>query len=74
MFKAGLPDNMLRIALEPEAASVFCEQLPLEKLGGASEGFDISKPGTKYMLIDLGGNCCDENQTHKICLTKNSAK
>lgn len=54
-FKAGLPDKMLRIALEPEAASLFCQHLPLEKLVGASKGFDVSKPGTKYMVIDLGG-------------------
>lgn len=46
---------MLRIALEPEAASLFCQHLPLEKLFGASKGFDVSKPGTKYMVIDLGG-------------------
>lgn len=46
---------MLRIALEPEAASLFCQHLPLEKLVGASKGFDVSKPGTKYMVIDLGG-------------------
>lgn len=63
---AGLPDKMLRIALEPEAASLFCQHLPLEKLVGASKGFDVSKPGTKYMVIDLGGGTADITVHEKL--------
>lgn len=55
-LKTGIPDKNLFIALEPEAASVYCQYLPTEKLYGAETGFVMSKPGTKYMIVDLGGN------------------
>ncbi|XP_052281336.1 heat shock 70 kDa protein 12B-like [Dreissena polymorpha] len=48
--KAGIPDEMLTIALEPEVASLYC----LEKLG-------LSKlpTGHRFMIMDLGGGTAD---------------
>ncbi|CAC5385494.1 unnamed protein product [Mytilus coruscus] len=57
--KAGIPRTNLLIALEPEAASIYCQYLPTEKLNGAEEGFTMSEVGTKYMIIDLGGGTAD---------------
>ncbi|CAC5363488.1 unnamed protein product [Mytilus coruscus] len=48
--QAGIPESKLFIALEPEAASIFCQYLPTEKLNGAD--FKMAKPGTKYMVVD----------------------
>lgn len=43
---------MLRIALEPEAASVYVQFLPIEKQENC---FAMTKTGTKYMVVDIGG-------------------
>jgi hypothetical protein len=39
----------LKIALEPEAAALFCKYLPIEKRGNNFQ------KGSKYMVIDAGG-------------------
>ncbi|CAG2191386.1 unnamed protein product [Mytilus edulis] len=57
--KAGIPGKHLLIALEPEAASIYCQYLPTEKLNGADEGFTMADVGTKYMIVDLGGGTVD---------------
>lgn len=43
---------MLQIALEPEAASIFVQYLPMER---KTNGFGMTKDGTKYMVVDIGG-------------------
>ncbi|XP_077997389.1 heat shock 70 kDa protein 12A-like [Glandiceps talaboti] len=53
--------NNLVIALEPEAASIYCKDL---KLGICAEGFDkteiaAKKPGGSYMVVDCGGGTVD---------------
>ena len=49
--------SKLIIALEPEAASVWCKQLPSD--GFISEGLDNEileqKPGAQYIVVDCGG-------------------
>ena len=47
----------LLIALEPEAASVFCRSLKLNHFIGISreDGKPTFKTGTKYLVIDAGG-------------------
>ena len=45
---------MLRIALEPEAASIYVQFLPIER---EHQGFAMTKTGTKYMVVDIGGKC-----------------
>ena len=44
------------MALEPEAASIYCQHLHLEKDDVTDDRFmqDV-KAGTKYMVVDLGG-------------------
>ena len=44
------------IALEPECASLYCQSLPAEKLGGLQTA-DFKKVGSKYMVLDNGGEC-----------------
>ncbi|CAC5404261.1 unnamed protein product [Mytilus coruscus] len=58
--KAGIPECNLKISLEPEAASIHCQYLPTKKLLGAEQqGFTMTEPGTKYMVVDLGGGTAD---------------
>ncbi|CAG2200983.1 unnamed protein product [Mytilus edulis] len=56
---AGIPKNCLLISLEPEAASIYCQYLPTEKLSGIESGFTMADVGTKYMVVDLGGGTAD---------------
>lgn len=59
-YEAGIDGSHLSIALEPEAASLYCQLIPTDKIHG-SEGatFTVGKPGSKYMVIDLGGGTAD---------------
>ena len=50
-----MPTEMLMLALEPEAASIYCQHLPIQKLHGSSPGFFVMEVETKYMVVDLGG-------------------
>ena len=43
---------MLKIALEPEAASIYAQYLPIER---NPDGFGMIKEGTRYMIVDIGG-------------------
>ena len=52
--------DKLRIALEPEAASLYCRTLDIRNFtsGNAQPGGDddvTMAPGTVYMLVDAGG-------------------
>lgn len=55
LWQAGKPNDLLLLSLEPEAASIFCQYLPTDKLSGAESGFKMSEVGQKYMIVDLGG-------------------
>lgn len=68
--KADIPGDKLLIALEPEAASIYCQHLPIEKLQGAGAGFTMSRKGTKYMIIDLGGGTADITVHERLDGTK----
>ncbi|XP_003202381.1 heat shock 70 kDa protein 12A-like [Meleagris gallopavo] len=82
--EAGLISDMISekliIALEPEAASLWCKQLPRQ--GFLAEGSDKRKfedsPGIQYIVVDCGGGTVDitvheiqENrclkELHKAC-------
>ncbi|KAJ8297603.1 hypothetical protein KUTeg_024134 [Tegillarca granosa] len=54
---AGIPKAYLKIALEPEAASLFCKYLPTKKM--ECGGFSVFKPGSKYLVLDAGGGTID---------------
>lgn len=43
---------MLQLALEPEAASIYAQYVPVEKNGN---NLETTKEGTKYMIVDIGG-------------------
>lgn len=45
------------IALEPEAASLFCTAKKLNEPGSVSVGEELSQPNTHYMIVDIGGKC-----------------
>lgn len=56
-FQAGIPTNQLCLALEPEAASLFCRHLPVEKVKDADGQSALSSlaPGKRYLVLDAGG-------------------
>ena len=60
MLQAGIKKENLTIALEPEAASLFCMHLPVDRMsieGNLSESMRVSpfSKGRKYMVVDVGG-------------------
>ncbi|KAL3878539.1 hypothetical protein ACJMK2_030879 [Sinanodonta woodiana] len=57
--KADIPGDQLLIALEPEAASIFCQHLPLELVSGTEGGFKPFQLGSKYLVLDAGGGTID---------------
>lgn len=61
---AGIKTENLRIALEPEAASLFCMHLPVDKMTMEEKSQTESQispfsKGTKYMVVDVGGGTVD---------------
>ncbi|XP_052788090.1 heat shock 70 kDa protein 12A-like [Mya arenaria] len=58
--KAGIEKRKLTLALEPEAASLYCRHLPIDKNVGHSDARLHKFPeGTKYMVLDAGGGTVD---------------
>uniref|UniRef100_A0A4W6C9T5 Heat shock protein family A (Hsp70) member 12A.2 n=1 Tax=Lates calcarifer TaxID=8187 RepID=A0A4W6C9T5_LATCA len=64
-FQAGIVTKgkqaKLVIALEPEAASVWCKKLPAEGFITQNHGGDKldQSPGTQYIVVDCGGGTID---------------
>jgi hypothetical protein len=54
-LQAGILDEHLLIALEPEAASLCCRHLPMKTIGAGSCNFETFAPGSKYVVFDAGG-------------------
>lgn len=59
-LQAGINGKDLSIALEPEAASVYCMRRPVDMLAGADsfKSGSVVGPfskGVKYMVVDIGG-------------------
>ncbi|XP_069129617.1 heat shock 70 kDa protein 12A-like isoform X2 [Argopecten irradians] len=63
--QAGIKGDQLTIALEPEAASLYCKHLPVEKMGGSEQGFTCFSNGSKYLVLDAGGGTVDIT-VHKV--------
>ncbi|XP_052795200.1 heat shock 70 kDa protein 12A-like [Mya arenaria] len=57
--KAGLPKNHIEIALEPEAASLYCRQLPIAKDPETENGVSKLPVESQYMILDCGGGTVD---------------
>ena len=51
----GIPGHQIIIALEPEATSVYCNYLKTVRPSDISKVFQEPLPGTKYMVVDIGG-------------------
>lgn len=56
---AGIKAEHLIIALEPEAASIYCQHLHFENQDLSATSLGVVKPGTDYMVVDLGGGTAD---------------
>ncbi|KAJ8297634.1 hypothetical protein KUTeg_024165 [Tegillarca granosa] len=59
--EAGIPSDQLVIALEPEAASVYAKDVNVKREQTEDEQLILSPydPGTKFMVVDLGGGTVD---------------
>lgn len=59
-LEAGISKEQLKIALEPEAASIYCQHLPTEreKIDGKTS-IAVARDGKRYMVVDLGGGTAD---------------
>lgn len=64
---AGIKDKNLTISLEPEAASLFCQYIPVDKFTVGGEAHTaLAAPGTVYMIADLGGGTADITVHEKL--------
>ncbi|CAG2232157.1 unnamed protein product [Mytilus edulis] len=54
------------LALEPEAASVYCNILKTERPEQISEGFRVAEPGTQFVVLDIGGGTTDITVLQKL--------
>jgi len=48
-LKGGIAGDHIKLSLEPEAASIWCQQVDVGKQPA------FCKTGNKYMVVDLGG-------------------
>ncbi|CAG2233352.1 unnamed protein product [Mytilus edulis] len=55
-IKGGIRNTQLILALEPEAASIYCKHIPNElTVTDGQTTIDALSPGTKYLILDAGG-------------------
>ncbi|WAR26705.1 HS12B-like protein [Mya arenaria] len=58
VFSAGISSDKLSIALEPEAAAIYCRLLPMEN--NDQDGLlSTLKTGSKVLVVDAGGGTVD---------------
>ncbi|XP_053374466.1 heat shock 70 kDa protein 12A-like isoform X2 [Mercenaria mercenaria] len=58
--EAGIDDSRLKLCLEPESASVWCQIISTDAKA------TLSKSGTQYMVVDLGGGTADISVHEKL--------
>ncbi|XP_052795593.1 heat shock 70 kDa protein 12A-like [Mya arenaria] len=51
--QAGIDSDQVGLALEPEAAAIWCQHIQTDVKG------EMSKPGTQFMVVDVGGGTTD---------------
>lgn len=58
---AEIEDSQLTLALEPEAASLYCRRVPNSVVRDPGDGPSIANftAGAKYLIMDLGGGTID---------------
>lgn len=57
-IQAGIQQRNLCIALEPEAAAVYCTTVDADPPGDPRRDFDrtlLAGPGTRNVIVDMGG-------------------
>ena len=55
-LQAGIEDKQLTLALEPEAAAIYCKQIAIQRFEKDDKTIlSAFEPGTKFLLLDLGG-------------------
>ncbi|XP_071120499.1 heat shock 70 kDa protein 12A-like isoform X2 [Mytilus edulis] len=65
--KAGIKSGHLSIALEPEAAAIYCQHFMTDRNNREKNAFaETIKAGMKYMVVDLGGGSADIT-VHQRC-------
>ncbi|XP_033761605.1 heat shock 70 kDa protein 12B-like [Pecten maximus] len=59
--KAGIKDHQLDLALEPEAAAIYCKEIMVKARVEEknSRGLSAFIPGEKFLLLDIGGGTVD---------------
>ncbi|XP_033743668.1 heat shock 70 kDa protein 12A-like [Pecten maximus] len=60
--KAGILSRNLVLALEPEAASLYCKTIPIDRMDTGNPGETSIIPfreGMSYMVLDIGGGTVD---------------
>ncbi|XP_071157510.1 heat shock 70 kDa protein 12A-like [Mytilus edulis] len=58
--QAGIPDDMLTLAYEPEAAALYYKELIEQKKEGAESSSSSSlEPGQQFLVLDWGGGTVD---------------
>ncbi|VDH96779.1 Hypothetical predicted protein [Mytilus galloprovincialis] len=58
--KTGIDRDNLSLALEPECAAVYCKHDELVKdTGQRNSALQSFRPGSKFMVVDLGGGTVD---------------
>jgi hypothetical protein len=57
VIQAGIDIAHLSLSLEPEAAALYVKEICLQRKDKRAER-DVSafRPGSKFMMLDLGGN------------------
>ncbi|KAL5011725.1 hypothetical protein ScPMuIL_010276 [Solemya velum] len=70
--KAGISGDSLTIALEPEAASIYCRHIPLQRgERNKKSHLETFNPGSKYLVLDAGGGTVDitvHEVTHNLSI------
>ncbi|KAK3108934.1 hypothetical protein FSP39_019103 [Pinctada imbricata] len=56
---AGIMENKLQLALEPEAAAIYCKELAMQKKDGNEQSMESFHPGRCFMILDCGGGTVD---------------
>ncbi|KAK3109141.1 hypothetical protein FSP39_023794 [Pinctada imbricata] len=57
---AGIKNKNLQLALEPEAAAIYCKELAIQKTDGVDEQcMESFRPGRSFMIVDCGGGTVD---------------
>ncbi|XP_069110662.1 heat shock 70 kDa protein 12A-like [Argopecten irradians] len=59
--QAGIHDKQLTLALEPEAAAIYCKEIAVKANTESGESRDLSAftSGEQFLLLDIGGGTVD---------------